>query len=291
MREVLDIPTFASLWNTRKAALVSLLGPPGSWRPSTIVNVGSHLSELFLLGRGAGRTQGGVSAAGTVWEALVCYYLNMCFAGTDAVAVRATLVPPPVKSALTVWHGATQVAADVDAMVLHLPDWSKAPIAPDEDVCRDRVDQLFSARFSDAAVVVLACKTNWNDSVQTPMLWNLLYALRSRGIPLHNGFGIGSGGFSLNQLRSFHYAFVTVPTQDPKSIKPDGAPVKRAETMTGGHYWGWPTRSNVSPSLAEFFGRLAGAAALPGPSAVGSALAAEASVATGRIDLTAFDLF
>ena len=53
--------------------------------------------------------------------------------------------------------------------------------------------------FKDFEAHVLQCKTNWNDSIQAPMLWSLIYYLSRDGITLPTGSNIkfGSGLYTL----------------------------------------------------------------------------------------------
>lgn len=289
IRKVLAGPAFSKSWPARQAYLRNFLGPPQGWDPQRIVAAGDHLSEVFRLGAPGGlRTQQGTSAGGAVWEALVTYYLNMCYAGTDTVAVRRGLVPDPVRHALTVWSGPTKIAPDIDALVFHLPGLSSVPAARGETAMRRQLDALFNSRFADATVVVLACKTNWNDLIQIPMLWNLLYTARRTMGRQFQGVSIGSGTFSIDGLYDFSYAFVTVPSNKLSNFTSTSAPVLRARTLIGGHYWGYPTAPNIAPSISEFFAKQTVRVAPPRDAGVG--LANQARLGQGPVDLAAFNL-
>jgi len=251
------------------------------------------MQDVFRLGApvaGGGRTQAALSQAGTVWEALVTYYLNLGYAGTDAVAVRRTELPTAVADALSVWDGPTRIAADVDSMVLYLPGLASLPDEPTDAAVQRTVASLFADQFRDATVVVLACKTTWADSIQTPMLWNLLYSLRRQRVAIPGGLAIGTGQYSLDALNGFSYAFITVPTQPAIRFKAQSLPVLRGRTMSGGHFWGRPTQNNIAPSLSEFFSRQAAIVRIAPPGYAGVALAREGRAPAGRIDLNAFDL-
>ncbi|HZQ48681.1 MAG TPA: hypothetical protein VFB69_00035 [Candidatus Dormibacteraeota bacterium] len=217
------------------------------------------------------------------------YYLNLGYAGTDAIAIRKTEVPKPIADALSVWHGARKLAADVDSMVVYLPGLSKEPMASSSRALSTTIENIFGNRFHEVTVVVLACKTSWSDSIQTPMLWNFVYELRRRG-PIPGTLSIGSGLFALDGLHSFSYAFITAPSQKKAEFKPDNLPVLRGETMLGGHFWGRPSKQSIAPSVAEFYSRQANRVRIAPLRKVGVALANEARTGAGLVSLTAFDL-
>ena len=59
----------------------------GGKTKTDIVKIGNYLSEAFLLLGRKDRSQGSLSSAGSVWEALIVWYLNICLAGTRAVCL------------------------------------------------------------------------------------------------------------------------------------------------------------------------------------------------------------
>jgi hypothetical protein len=293
LRRIFNLKSFTKDWPARKAQILSTLGPPAGWTAKSVVRLGDDMRDLFRLGApppGSGRTQSALASAGTVWEALVTYYLNLGYAGTDAVAIRETEVPECVTDALSVWSGANRLAADVDAMVLYIPGFSKLPPAKSRVAMKRQVEELFATRFHEATVVILACKTSWADSIQTPMLWSLLYRLRRDRVVIPGGFPIGSGVHSLDGLAGFSYTFVTVPSQDPADFTAGGFPALRAQTMSGGHHWGLKTKNTVAPSLAEFYARQAPIVPIVAPRDIGVALANEGRTGAGNLDLSDFRL-
>jgi hypothetical protein len=105
--------------------------------------------------------------------------------------------------------------------------------------------------FSEFGLGIIQCKTNWNDSAQIPMLWDMVYS--------SDGFGkrnitVGTSAYSIRDLQSFWYAFATVPTtRGPfTSTKTN---VLRVRGISGGNYWGQPTKSSVASSIKEIFCR------------------------------------
>lgn len=197
---------------------------------------------------------------------------------------------------MKVSYGGTSVEGDLDVALIVLPDSARQAdtTGTSDDAKRKAAKrkywELFDQGFRGAYVCLIACKTNWNDAIQAIMLWNLLYSIRAQGGDLPSGISIGAGGFSLDDLAGFTNAFVTVPTNKLGSFKPTGMPVQRARGMTGGHYWGYPTRPGICPNIQEFLDRQASASRLvPRPATCGLGFLQELQSPTGAIDLAAFD--
>ena len=86
------------------------------------------------------------------------------------------------------------------------------------------------------------------------MLWNIIYRQAAAGKMIKNGFSVGSGLWSVQNLGDFAYAFASVPT-NPIALeyKADQTPVLRVKGMTAGAFWGHPSKNGVCWSLSEFF--------------------------------------
>jgi len=187
----------------------------------------------------------------------VSWYLNLCYAGTNAVALSGSYVPPAIKRALCVTYRgntATRLNGDIDLVVVNTPGGldHEAPIS---EAARRRVyDKFVDQNYELTSIVLIQTKTNWNDCAQVPMLWNWIYDFAYQGEVPQNGYVIGEGRYPLRGLRSFAYAFVTVPTQkNLEAFKPTSMPVARVASMSGGHYWGHPDKQGVASSLRQFF--------------------------------------
>jgi hypothetical protein len=111
------------------------------------------------------------------------------------------------------------------------------------------LDLIADRRFEDLFVTVIQCKTNWNENAQIPMLWDMVYNTDSF---LDPRIVVGVNNRDHKKLGSFKYAFVTVPTNNTE-YKPSLLPVKRVHELSGGNYWGRPTKSGVARSLQEIF--------------------------------------
>ena len=304
LERVIAMPSFAPDWPARRDFLKAQLGPLPALTPRRLVEeLGNNLSGAFRT-VGAGRTQEDVTNAGAVWHCLVTLYLNIVYAGTEAVAVTAPFAPKSVKDSMNVSYGGTSLKGDLDVALLVLPGTGAVadPPAPNDHRRRLRAvrdyQTMFDGSFDTAYVCLIACKTNWNDAVQAPMLWNLLYALRAAGGTLPPGMSIGTGGFSLDQLGAsrFSTAFVTVPTNGLNTTPPrarytaTAMPVQRMRTMTGGYYWGYPKKTGVVDNVHEFPDRQAARSpVVPRAADGGIAFLREWRTPSGDVDIDGFD--
>jgi len=281
----------SSDWEQRRLKLVEGFRNPFQPTQQELLGMGDRLSAAFRLDSMIrDRSQGTLSGGGNVWQALICHYLNVCLAGTDAIALTASFVPSSIKAALKIsYTGSAAVNADLDVMVVVAPSASAQTSGRNP---KRIFSEFVEARFSDCSVVVIQAKTNWNDNAQIPMLWNFIYNLAWRGQIPRNGFSVGSGSWHLSELKSFSYAFVTVPTNPIEKFNPQSMPVLRVATMSGGAYWGRPTRNGVIQSITEFFAKNYNVSNhhFPAPSTAGAGFAAEATNPTGSIDIAAFSL-
>ena len=107
VEDILSISTMKKVWPTWRKEINRILGPnPDEVK---IIDLGDHLSSIFSTTRIAGRDQGELSGGGVAWEALVCWYLNLCFVGSRCVAFKKMkLVPQAIKDAITVNYGCLQ---------------------------------------------------------------------------------------------------------------------------------------------------------------------------------------
>ena len=67
--------TFQYCWQTWQPEINRLLG--NNYGENEIINLGDHLTEIFKTTGNEGRGQGDLSAGGTAWESLVCWYINL----------------------------------------------------------------------------------------------------------------------------------------------------------------------------------------------------------------------
>lgn len=260
--------------------------------------LGEHLRDIFYSTKdnsSSGRTQDELSSGGYLWERLVTYYLNYCLAGTRTVVFLGTSPFDAIKTAIT--FNDMDSSSEVDLLAITFPvneDFENSidnvkrkykdiyPIVEstpyelsfihnnrlgNKTIAKKLGNYLVSSNYSDMEIHVIQCKTNWNDIIQTPMLWSLIYYLSRDGITLPMGSNIrfGSGLYTLHRLKNFSYSFVSVPTQNngEYELDPDkkeelamkfnntfsetNLPVKRAKMIRGGYYWGLPKYNSIYP--------------------------------------------
>src|SRR5690625_7971017 len=87
---------------------------------NNVVNLGDELGDIFRLTAVSGRSQSTVSGAGNAWEALVCWYLNLNLIGSRTVVVKQkkSLIPEPVRQALTVSYGTFPSGTESDLIAI-----------------------------------------------------------------------------------------------------------------------------------------------------------------------------
>jgi hypothetical protein len=265
VESLFSTPTMQNCWPIWKASINKILGD--NFNETDIINLGDHLSDIFKSTGGEGRGQSEVSAGGTAWESLVCWYINLCTTGSRTVAIRKmSLVPKPIQDANTVNYGNFACNTESDITVITFPDLTDYNTVLEElkvlnnDFLMDVVikskfntglsDFIASRDFDEYEIGVIQCKTNWNDNAQIPMLWDMIYSA--------NGFSgrnitIGREGFNIHDAKKFTYSFVTVPSNKRAKYKTESVAVKRVTNLSGGNYWGKDSEQHVARSLKEIF--------------------------------------
>ncbi|WP_433971861.1 hypothetical protein [Tunturiibacter lichenicola] len=205
-----------SFEDRRSVLLGHLASTSGRLTAKQIIDLGDHLSAVFQLPEALNnRTPSGLNAGGSIWTALVGYYLNLCLAGTDAIALTGSFIPKSLKQALMVTHSSsasTKLNSDIDLIVVNLPGASLQH-SPARRNPSALFSEFFEENFRNSSAIIIQTKTNWNDNSQIPMLWNLVYKLAVGGQVPQDGMSIGTGPFHITALKGFGYAFATVPTQ------------------------------------------------------------------------------
>jgi hypothetical protein len=289
--DLFPLKGFGTQWKLRQKFFLEKLG--GSKKKSDIIKLGDCLSVAFKLTGSEDRSQGSLSSAGSTWEALVVWYLNLCLVGTRAVCVRgAPLSPAPIRDALSVCFENSVLRSEPDVILISSEALAKAPAVANRKEMLAKANEVIEESFEKTGLINFQCKTNWNDNAQIPMLWNMLYNQSRKGALIPNGFSIGRNGYSLKNLGFFGYSFVTVPTQKkgPQGYKAENLDVMRVKTMSAGNYWGHPSRNGVCMSLAEFFNFFnRSSAVFPNVSDVGKVAAAWLN--TGTQDAAEISMF
>lgn len=266
IENIFNTATFQSCWTTWQPIIINLLGT--NFDESKILDIGDHLSDIFKSTGSEGRGQGELSGGGTAWESLVCWYINICCIGSRIVAFKKmSLVPKPIQDAITINYGNFACNTESDITIIIFPDLPEynidisnlniidnnknlIPSTIKNKLNPNLSNYLTNRDFTEFEIGIIQCKTNWNDNAQIPMLWDMIYSaggFRGRNIT------IGRNGYSIQNIRSFTYSFVTVPSNKNISYKSDSVSVKRVTNLSGGNYWGQPTVQNVAKSLKEIF--------------------------------------
>lgn len=239
--------TFKAMWDNKWKAAISNVLLSGTF-PESAIKLGSMLSGIFSSTGIDGRKQSSLSGGGAAWESLVAWYANLCLAGSTAIVFKKhSHLPSPIRDALNVSYMGVDSNKEADLVAVTFP-------SPFEEMENRHLglNELSRKAFGSISVSVIQCKTNWNDNSQIPMLWNLLY--QTLMVARVDGVRLGRNGFSLSGLKSFSYAFVTVPTNDAGKISPTSLPARRLQNLTGGNYWGRESRKGVARSAFEMFG-------------------------------------
>lgn len=184
--------------------------------------------------------------------ALVCWYLNLCTIGSKAVILkkRKKTIPSPIYQATSVNYGSFISNTESDLLAIIFPPLE---IFCEDDFSErmDDLDDLVGSHFSSFEVGIIQCKTNWNDSAQIPILWDLVYSSDSF---CNRDITVGNSAFTIRDLNNFFYSFVTVPTSKGP-FNPTSTNVLRVAGISGGNYWGSSTKSGVASSIKEIFGK------------------------------------
>lgn len=260
---------FAAAWPVWQSVISSNAPTP---TPRQIIDLGDHLQEIFYsTNTSSARSQSDVSGGGANWEALVCWYLNLCNAGRRTVVLKhhKALIPTPISNAITVNYNNFISNTESDLIAITFPDKPEYQIDKASIVINDENGQqvqlysrstynflnvlnaLTARDFSEIEIHIIQCKTNWNDNAQIPMLWDMIYSSTA----FKAGITIGREGYSINNARFFSYAFATVPTVKPEKITRSSVAVSRVRNLSGGNYWGRPSEGGIASSVKEMLNR------------------------------------
>ena len=256
IEELLQVGTVKSCWSVWSGQVFSLnRGRAGVSANFLLEALGPNLAMVFGSTNQSGRSQSTQSGGGAAWEALVCWYMNLCLIGTRTVVFKKTShVPIPVQEALTVTYGTVRTNTESDLVAVTFPEgerlndlglhyWGSG---------RRPFEELLASMMGQVEVCVIQCKTNWNENAQIPMLWDMVYAAKE----FPNGRGaVGLNGHTPGALKRFSYAFVTVPTNKIDKFKINSLSVLRVKALSGGNFWGYPSKNGIAGSLADIFNR------------------------------------
>lgn len=260
--------SFSSSWPIWKQFIYDRYFTTPTITSEQIFNLGDSLRDIFFTTNISGRSQSAVSTGGASWEALVCWYLNLCTINRPVFIIKhnRNLIPTPINNAITVRYGNFTSNTESDLIALTFPNTSDymndknlIQIAPngtnlplyhrDNFQYLNIINALVARDFDQIGVHIIQCKTNWNDNAQIPMLWDAIYS----AINFNNNITVGSGGYSPRYLNDFSYSFVTVPSNElglnNSNFTPTSTKVLRVRNLSGGNYWGCPDAPGVASSV------------------------------------------
>lgn len=276
IKSLFDAKGFRNAWSTWRDKINELV-PKGS--ANQFFDLGDHLKEIFYttnmskVRTDGTRSQSEVSGGGASWEALVCWYLNLCCIGRRTVVIKHNkkLIPEPISNAITVNYGTFISNTESDLIAITFPDEPEYSMDKDLIVVNDEdgnavkikhrgkmkynlkevMNALTARDFSEIEIHIIQCKTNWNDNAQIPMLWDMIYSADN----FKTNISVGREGYSISNAKLFTYAFATVPTVKIDKFKRTSVSVLRVSNLSGGNYWGIKSASGIASSMKEMLGR------------------------------------
>ncbi|GAA0795111.1 hypothetical protein GCM10008910_13330 [Faecalicatena orotica] len=271
IRQLFATKGFKKAWRTWAAEIKGLAPLKTAYQ---LFNLGDSLRDIFYTtNTSKARSQSDVSGGGANWEALVCWYLNLCLIGRRTVVIKhnVKLMPPCINDAITVNYGNFPSNTESDLIAITFPDKLDYFCDKDSISIKDTngddihkyktnrskynileiLDALCIRDFNDIEIHIIQCKTNWNDNAQIPMLWDAVYAATN----FRSGVSVGLNGYSITDVKRFTYSFVTVPTVKLEKIKKTSLCVFRVMYLSGGNYWGLPSEAGIANSVKEMLNR------------------------------------
>lgn len=276
IKSLFDAKGFADAWPTWKDKINTLVPNRSA---NQFFDLGDHMKEIFYttnmskVRTDGTRSQSEVSGGGANWEALVCWYLNLCCVGRRSVVIKHNkkLIPDPISNAITVNYGTFISNTESDLIAITFPDKPEYSMDKEKIVINDEdgkaikikslgkmkynlkevLNALVARDFSEIEIHIIQCKTNWNDNAQIPMLWDMIYSADN----FKTNITVGREGYSISNAKSFTYAFATVPTVKIDKFKRTSVSVLRVSNLSGGNYWGIKSVSGVASSMKEMLSR------------------------------------
>ena len=276
VKKLFETNGFSSVWASWKSKINTDVFLSGTPTENQIYSIADNLRDIFRSTGTVGRTQSDISGGGANWEALVCWYLNLCLIGRRTFVIKhhKDLIPEPVNKAITVNYGNFRSNTESDLIAITFPDRDDYNCDKDDIVVNDTngntvptysgakynflpiMNALVARDFEDVEIHIIQCKTNWNDNAQIPMLWDAVYSANT----FRNGISVGADGFSIHDAKRFTYSFVTVPSNQlvkdgRETYKNTSTAVLRVINLSGGNYWGLPSKTGIASSVKELLER------------------------------------
>ncbi len=257
LQDINSIKSFSDSWPIWKENIDRYL--QDQITPNSIINLGDSLRDIFFstntneIENTNERGQSQLSTGGAAWESLVCWYLNFCLCNSRTVVIKFKneLVPDVVKDALAVSYSNFKTNTESDLIAITFPEEVNNL---NQHFNRDNLNEICETYIEHLSICNIQCKTNWNDNAQIPMLWDIVY--QTTEFSTHN-ISVGTNNRKLSHFKKFKYCFVTVPSQrDIEKFKTDSVAVKRVHNISGGNYWGLPSRNGIALSIKEMLTKI-----------------------------------
>ena len=238
-------------WKKWHPVITDLIG--STPQANKIFDLGDHLRHVMFSAHEKidkptlSQTQAMKSRSGVLWESLLTWYCNLCLIGTRSVVIKKSksLVPSQFLDAITADYGTQQEDSEADVLTLTFPDGMDL-------TSFQTLEKLVDEHFKDFELGVISCKTPWNDFTVIPQHWNMVYNLAINN-PDALEMKIGINDWDVTVLKKFFYAFATLPSQKPEIIKSTSLPVVRLKKLSGGNFWGLPSKKDIAKSTKEIF--------------------------------------
>lgn len=277
IKKLFETNGFSTVWPTWKNKIQTDIFNSAPPTEHLIYSIGDSLRDIFRTTGQAGRSQSDVSGGGANWEALVCWYLNICLIDRRTFVLKHNkdLIPSPIKDAITVNYGNFRSNTESDLIAITFPDKAEYTIDKEQILINDIhgnsvdinkgknynflpiLDALVARDFDDIEIHIIQCKTNWNDNAQIPMLWDAVYSANT----FRNGISVGTNGYSIHDAKRFTYSFVTVPSNQIKkngrlTYKNTSTAVLRVLNLSGGNYWDYHQKLALQVQSKSFLNEI-----------------------------------
>jgi len=180
-----------------------------------------RIREIFLSASGGNRAP---EQAGLQWRKFLWCILSILSTADNELVILGKpmmkrIVPKLIVEKLSISIGDKPgLTHNPEFIILNLDN----PLLKEEEINANNFKVLLEKNPELVRdITVVWSKTNFNDTIQQPMLWAKLGMLKS-------------SEFAYN----IKHAWVTVPSQKPEIFRPNTTPFHRAHIFDGGSYWG-----------------------------------------------------
>lgn len=275
IKYLFSIDSFKNAWNNSWKNEIEKFFNSKKNSEENLKELGENLREIFMSTSKGTRGQGEVSAAGTAWESLLAWYLNLGLVGTRTIVIKPKkeFNFSCIQKVTSINYGSFISSSETDLVAITFPEDNKIAYTVEElnkfdkkifsiEILKDTsnfnlaemnyyFNKIIENNISKIRVNIIQCKTNWNDNAQIPMGWDMIYS--STGFS-NKEISIGKAGFSIYKLENFKYSFITVPTQKNLDVfKETSTAVLRVKNLSGNNFWGVKTKNKVAKSISEIF--------------------------------------